>query len=471
MKFAVNVPAFLPDQSANSGILHIATNVYPAVDGYRPVKAPSVLSAALTSEFLGGGSFIASSGASYLLAGTTTKLCRLASGAWTDLKTGLTINNRWKFVQFGDFVVAVNGAATRQVDLIAGTDSALGAAPTGTDICVVGDWVVIAQPNGNLLKVRWSAFNDHTAWTIGTDQSGEQVMNTGGEVMGLAGGEYGVILQRFRLVRMSRTGDATAPFQFDEISPNYGCAAKGSIAQAGRSVFFLSDRGFMALDDGQALRPIGSEKVDRTFASLVTKDDYGRVWSVVDPANKLVMWGVEGGPGTIWVYNFELDKWSTISTPFSGLFAGYTSSLTLEEVSALYPDIDAMPYSLDDPRFSGGDPRLYLVDADGALAVFGGDNLTATFGYAFAQINKGGVARLRNVRPVTDAVAGVTTTVDARARLGDAANERTVTELRPSGIMPIRHSGRHMKLTHVVADPGWSYYQGAEFDYDNGGER
>jgi hypothetical protein len=64
---------------------------------------------------------------------------------------------------------------------------------------------------------------------------------------------------------MERTGDATAPFQFPEITPNFGCASSGSIAQAGRTIFFFSDRGFVALDDGTALRPIGNEKFDQSF--------------------------------------------------------------------------------------------------------------------------------------------------------------------------------------------------------------
>ena len=77
---------------------------------------------------------------------------------------------------------------------------------------------------------------------------------------------------------MSVTGDATAPFTYDPITDNVGCASKGSVCQAGRTVYFLSDRGFMALDDGQALRPIGSERVDRTFQSRIPATDYERIF-------------------------------------------------------------------------------------------------------------------------------------------------------------------------------------------------
>ncbi|MGJ3630218.1 hypothetical protein AB5I41_31480 [Sphingomonas sp. MMS24-JH45] len=111
-------------------------------------------------------------------------------------------------------------------------------------------------------------------------------------------------------------------------------------------MFFLSDRGFMALEDGECLKPIGNEKFDQTFRDTVSQDDYEKLWSAVDPKRSLVMWGLPGTPGRIWVYNWVLDRASTIETPFAGLFTGY-NSLTLEQVSAAYPNLDTMPYSLD----------------------------------------------------------------------------------------------------------------------------
>ena len=35
------------------------------------------------------------------------------------------------------------------------------------------------EPNSDKLKVRWSAFNDHTAWTLGVDQAGEHIVCCG----------------------------------------------------------------------------------------------------------------------------------------------------------------------------------------------------------------------------------------------------------------------------------------------------
>ena len=465
------LPPFLPDQSPNSGALQVATNVYPRADGYGPVKAFASVSDAIGSDFKGGAAFIAGDGTSTLLVGTADGLVKYDSGAWSDLETGMTVSGAWRFTQFGNYAIGVNGTATKVVDLSAGTSGALTGAPAGVCICVIGDYVVIGQDAGDLLGIYYSAANDHTDWTPAIGGPGIQPMLTGGEVMGLAGGEYGVILQRQRIVRMTRTGDANAPFQYDEIAPNVGCAAKGSVCASQRTVFFLSDRGFMALDDGQALKPIGSEKVDRWFQDRVSRDDYSSIQSAIDPVAKTVTWLVPGSPCLMVIYNWELDRFSTAELALEGIFAAFTSSLTLEAVSALYPDIDAMPYSLDDSRFSGGNPRLYAVSG-GELGTFAGDTLAAEFQSSFMQHTEGRVTRFEWLRPVGDSISGDAITLDVRARLGDPPVLVAASAMRDNGVMPVRASGRYVRVMwEKAAGSVWTYAQGLEFKKAAGGER
>jgi hypothetical protein len=474
MILRIPLPEYRPDQSVHSGVLVTAENVFPAADGYRPVNDITALTDALTGTFQGGSSAIALDGDAYLLAGTGTDLYSLdADGSWTSLIGSLTVPLRWRFTQFGNYVVAVNGADTLEVDLDAATATAISGAPTFTSIAVVGDYVVGGQPNGDINKVRWSAFRDHTGWTNGTDQAGELEMLTGGSVQYIAGGEYGIILQRERIVRMTRTGDATAPFQFDEISVNYGCADGATVAQAGRTIFFYSDRGFVALDDGQALRNIGSEKVDRTFAASISRDALSTIYTAIDPQNKLVFWGIPGSPGTLWIYNFELDRWATAQINFTGIFPGFTTSVKLDDLDGLgYTDLDTMTISLDDPRWSGGNPRLYLIDEDSKAGVLSGDTLAADIELGYTEISEGRRARVRNVRPITDATGGLTVKLNCKARMGDANNIKTATSLRASGIMPIRNAGRYTRTSLLVAGGTvWNYLQGLEIEFEPGGER
>jgi len=464
-------PAYLPDQLPRN-VLTRAVNVLPAADGYRSVRSVASISEPLQANFAGGVSYISSGGTAYLLAGTAVGLERYTSGIWSQLITGMTVTGRWRFAQFGDYAIGVNGVETKVVDLNAGTATALAGAPSGTSIAVVGNQVVIGQADGNKLKVKWSAFNDHTGWTDAVDQAGFQIMLDGGEVQGLAGGEYGIILQRFALTRMSLSGDNLAPFTFQQVTNNVGCASKASIVQAGRTVFFLSDRGFMALDDGQALRPIGNEKFDQSFRDTISPNDYEKLWAAVDPKRSLVFWGIPGSPGRIWVYNWVLDRASTIEVGFSGIFSGYETSQTLEGVAAIYPDLDAMPYSLDDPRFQGGDPRLYLATPDNRIGAFSGPTLPATLEMGWVEPTGAQVSRIRALWPITDAVEGVRVTVDARQQMGALAETAQGVRMQTSGRVPVRARGRYVAVT-VQHDAGslWGYSQGFDLEYDAGGLR
>ena len=463
--------AFLPDQlPVGADKLVTAKNVLPAPNGYRAVPDFAAVSDALPAAFLGGYSAIATDDTAYLFAGTETTLSRLVAGSWVSLLSGLTVTNRWRFAQFGDFVVAVNGGATQEIDLSAGTAAALAGAPTGIDVDVVGPHVVYVQANGDILMVQWSAFEDHTGNTLGVNQAGNQPMLTGGELMGIAGGEFGVILQRQRLVRMSLTGDSLQPFQFDEITPNFGCASKGSIAKAGRTVFCLSDRGFIAIDDGQAVRPIGNEKFDQSFRAALG-EEFERVYSTVDPQRTQVAWAIPGVPGQIWVYNWVLDRATVLELGVDGIFAGFENSTTLEEVSAEFPDLDLMGFSLDDPRFRGGAPTLYIVQ-DGILGVLAATTLleaeleTAQFPLFGA---RGG--RIRALWPDTDATAGITVTVRASQRRGDTPVTRTGSNLQDSGRIALQHRGKQLNLGVRIANDDWSYLNGMMIEASPGAIR
>lgn len=468
MRYAL--PAFLPDQLPRGNVLTRAENVFPAQDGYRAAPSFAPVSDALPAAFKGAASFVSSSNTAYLLAGTETTLSRLSGGSWVNLLSGLTITGRWRFAQFGDFAVAVNGITTYQVDLNLGTASAIASTPSMVDVDVVGDHVVGTQPAGNILRVRWSAFNDHTGWTVGTDQSGEWTGLEGGEVMGIVGGEYGVILQRERLVRMTRTGDANAPFQFDPFGHNFGCASKASIARAGSSVFYLSDRGFMACENGQAPRPIGDQKFDKSFRENIGPDDFERLWAAIDPENTRVVWGIPGITGTVWVYDWSLDRATTLSLPFDGLFAGFETSTDLDSLAATYPDLDAMPYTLDDPRWSGGAPRFYLVQ-DGQVGVLAGANMVARITTGeFAPYDKQ-ATRLRAIWPDTDAIAGVSFTVTEAQRRGDGGQTKTGSNMQASGRIPLRANGKYMVFDLTINNPDWSYIDGFVMEGSAGGVR
>lgn len=444
-----------------------ARNVYASANGYRPVKAPSEIAPALTGGFRGGGSFVSSDGTARMIAGDETDLYSLSGGVWGSVVGSLSVSTFWDFAQFGDDVISTNGGSPLSFDLAAGTAGALGGSPPTADMCmVVGDFVFLLRTDGDVNAVSWCDQGDPNEWSSGF--AGTQPLYSGGKIMGRAGGEYGLILKRFAIVRASFTGDQTNPFQFDTISTNYGCAAEKSVAQAGDLVFCWSDRGFIQIQAG-AITPIGVEKVDRTFRETYSLSDMANMWACVDPERTLVLWVM---PGRVWCYNWALGKWTDWSFSVQAAFASFSENTTLEQLDALYGDLDSIPYSLDDPRFQGGDPRLTIVGFNGAFSVLSGANLEASFGLPYLELAQGRTARVRTARPLTDATSGLELTLYYGQRLGDAPHGVIYTDLRDNGDMPVRVAGRYIRPElKVAAGSLWSYALGCEFEFEAGGRR
>ena len=87
----------------------------------------------------------------------------------------------------------------------------LGGSPPKADfIAVVRDqlWTAnIDEGSGRVpFRVRWSGINDATSFTTGTDQSDFQDIVDVGDITGLVGGEYAVILTEKAILRASYVG-------------------------------------------------------------------------------------------------------------------------------------------------------------------------------------------------------------------------------------------------------------------------
>lgn len=457
-----------PDNAEHGGTdLLEAKNVYATASGYAPVKDFHEIAAKLTGDFRGGASFVASDGTARMLAGDSSDLYTLGGGVWSSAVGSLSVNGRWYFTQFGDDIVCTNGAAPQAYDLIADTAADLGGTPPDADLCcTVRDFVVLGRVNSNNQVIQWSGQGDCTNWA-GTNGGGDQPIYTGGKIMGLVGGEYGLIIQRFSVKRMSFTGDLTSTWQIDEISTNYGCVAEGSVATAGRLTFFYSDRGFVRCD-GTDVQPIGTERVDRTFRERYSTQDLDNMWSAIDPVRTLVIWAM---PNALWLYNWTLDRWTTVELSVSAVFNSFSEAISIDALDAIYGDLDSIPYSLDDPRFAGGSPRLTIVAFDGRFGVLTGDNLAATVTTRFVELGDAQEARVRFVRPITDSNS-VSLVVDSRKRLGDDAATETFTVMHASGDMPVRAAGRSLKFSLTIAAGAvWSYLADLTVEFSLGVRR
>ena len=288
-----------PDQPGITNGLQRAENVFSKAVGYGPIPTIVDYSAAASEALNNVVASKTTIGATLVFAGGDTKLFKLDS---TDLslddvsKSGgyaTTSSNRWRFTQFGNVLIAANGEAKLQgfnvntstifADLAAD-------APTAKYVTVVRDFVVSGNVQSDYPnRVQWSALGDESSWAASaTTQADFQDIPDGGTVVGVTGGEYGLVLMDRSIHRMSYVGSPLV-FQFDNISRNLGCYEQNSVIQYGGTTFFLADDGFYACD-GQQVIPIGNEKVNRFFFDNVEESTLYLMSAAIDPARKLIIW-------------------------------------------------------------------------------------------------------------------------------------------------------------------------------------
>jgi hypothetical protein len=455
---------WLPDQpSYNSNGILVAQNVYPGARGYRPVGQFVQTVPAGVADFKGAATFTAPRGDNVIVGGTTTNLYRVVSGAWSSIATGYNTpsSHSWQFAQFGGLAIATNGANLMQkIDLESGTVSDLGGSPpTLRVLAVVKDFLVGGVVDERANEIAWCAINNAEDWTFGQNQSDYQIMPSGGDVNGIFGGEFGLILQRNRITRMDYVG-GNEIFVINEVSTNFGCVHPNTVVQHGQIGCFLSDNGFM-LWDGAQLKPIGSERIDRYFRSLYGRSVWPSMSAAVDVRNQCFKWSTGD---KIFCYHYLLDRWSVINQAAQVIFSGVTRSISIDEDDGVTGDSNLDTgglISLDDPSYQGGESAFYVINTSRVLGTLTGTPMAATLTLPDFELSRDRETNLRSIRPDTDATSGITLSISLRSRLGDAVTTTDYTSLQSNGDMPVRERGRYCRLSMTLAaGTTWTYAQG-----------
>ena len=452
---------WLPDQPAMAGSLNDAKNVVPLSLGYAPFPNAEDYSGNASENL--NNIFVGKFGADVqVFAGGDTKLFKMDNTtlALADVsKTGgySSVDN-WQFKQFGKIVLAANNVAKIQSFEIGASTlfaDVAAAAPIAKYITVVRDFVVAANLDSgtNSNKVQWSDINDETNWTSGsTSQSDYQIIPDGGNITGLAGGEFGLVFLEKAVVRMSYIGSPLF-FQFDTISRGLGCLDGNSIATYGATSFFLSDDGFYKCD-GTNVVGIGTEKVDRWFFDDCSLTDLDSMTTAIDPVKKLVVWNYRGVDGTrrMIAYNWQINKWSRITTEATVVGTIATTGTTLEGLAGLgYTDIDTMPASLDSRLFVGG-KFLFAGAKDAKIVSFTGSTYNSEIITTDVEVGYNSMVQL--ARPTIDN-GSANIKVASRKELDDNIQFGSSVSTSSEGRASLRSHGRYHRFS-IVPTGNWT---------------
>ena len=255
-------------------------------------------------------------------------------------------------------------------------------------------------------------------------------------------------------------------FTFDLVEGARGTPAPGSIVQLGGVVAYLGEDGFY-LFDGQASRPIGGEKIDKTFFADFDQTYASRMSSAVDPINKIFYWAYAGAgntggvPNRILAYNWAIDRWSQIEATTEFVFRAGTFGYTVDSADGLGYTVDTSPFG-PDSRFWAGKSILGGFDPGHRLGFFSGPSLGATVETGDLDLGEGRRTFVSGIRPIAD-----TSSIVAAAGFRDSqaamVSYTAATLPAADGFCPQRIATRFMRARiSIPAGTSWTHLSAYE---------
>lgn len=490
----IKLGQFLPDQPPfQSAGATVATNVVPAANGYR--NLPDVLPfSGAANEFIRGmfaakddvasaAIYVGDENSLYKFDATDSSLVDVSQTS--DASYSTADGDIWRFVQFGEDVIATNYSDPIQTIQAAagGRFADLGGSPPKAKfLAVVRDFVMCGYTDDTdgekPYRIRWSGIGDYDSWAVSADtQADFQDISDMGAVTGLVGGEYATILMEKGIVRAQYVGSPLV-FEFDKVQLNRGCKISGSVVSLGRNVFYLSDDGFYVFD-GQQSKPIGAEKVNNYFLSRFQSNNSARMSAVVDPLRQIVVWSyasVDSGDGTpdeLIIYNYATDSWSTANIGLDAMASLFTAGYTVEGLDNISSSLDSLASSLDSAVYKGGE-FFFAGSKDKKIQTFTGENLDAIVETSEFELQAGRSSLINNVIPYVENDTGLSATITSQVASRNSQNAvvsfGAASTLNSDNFCPVRSSGRYHRVRLNISGD-WTNVQGIDVDGQIRGRR
>jgi hypothetical protein len=425
--------------------------------------APTSPSGETPQAVLGAFGAIDSAKVPYNYIGNATKLAEYNSTTVTNLSKsgGYNSGDYWKFAQYGNKVYATNYADAIQVMDVGGTVFAdLSAdAPKAKHIAVCGQFLMLGYTNGGTYngvtagempnRAWWPKIDDPATWpdpltttASGDQSSAEDLPQVYGTIQHITNGsDYCIYMQEHALTRFQYVGGDVV-FDVVTYDKEHGLYAPNAAAQVGNLVYFLDVGGFF-VTDGMSTQPIGHDKVDKTFLADVDTAYLDHIRVTHDAANKVLMWSYVSigstAKGSFTVadkmitYNYEDKRWSEITgLSMDIVFQGKTLATTFEDFDSLFNSLDDVTPPPDSPYWNGGNPAIAgfeveeVTSGSGVYAsyygTFTGAALNAVIDTTEVNLNPGGRAFVKSVKPIVTGASSVTLQPGTRTLLSDAVS-------------------------------------------------
>lgn len=404
----LQLPFYAPDQAFADnkiGASDYIINLYPLADGYCSVPDFVRISKnKLDGLAIGSISVVLADDANshFTIVGTTKGLISIsnvsAAGGltFTDIsKEGgynLTNDDFWSFTLYGNYIIANNKNYQPQILDLRDTANFkfkdLTEAPRGTHVKVWGNHLVMVgvlnEQTGYRNMVAWSGLNNPHDWKF-TDTSSdadEQQFFDGGVVLNASSSKNPLIFARNKIYRGSYVPSSSLLFTFTDISDQIGLKGINSVIKIDDATYFYSDKGFYRIDTHNNILNIGNSLVNNYVATLFSSGALLKMIVIKDYMGTRIFWAISRTSSyTIYdfilVYDYVLNKWSTINRVVQNLIDFTTFGKTLEDLDVVN-DLDDLPFSLDS-TFWQQDSRITAgIDSEGYLVSMSGSSMEAS---------------------------------------------------------------------------------------------
>lgn len=354
-------------------------------------------------------------------------------------------------------------------------------APQAKYLAVVKNFLMVANTtdlvSGNQVqRVWWSALNDPTNWpTPGTATAAEfqssfnDLFGNFGPITGVVGalGTADCAIFFERAIWRGVYAGPPVVFDFFPCETIKGTSAPNSIVKRGLLVDYLGEDGFYTFD-GTNSKPIGANKVDKTFLADLDHSHLNNVIGCADPVNRMTYWaypgsGNSGGiPNRILAYNWILDRFSIIDQPngIEFMFRSLSFGVTLDTMPG--GALNNIPFPLDSNIWVGGVITLAGFNSAHKLSYFNGSTLSPTIETSEQTPFDPFLAHISDVRPLVDGGTPMVS-ISYRNRLIDTETTTTPQGMNSIGTCPQIATGRYVKsTTTLTAGSTWQHFQGVE---------
>ncbi len=374
---------FLPDADEHTtGVITDISMMLPSMKGYRGAPSIVTVTDALSAACIGATYVVKLDNTTRLFAGTVTKLYELAGTAWTDVSRGGNYSTAsdlvWRFAQFGNVTIAVNGSDEMQKSIDTGAFSNLATAPKATVIETVGGFVMVGNYNDGTSTpdgIFWSGYLDYTAWTpsVATQCGNLRLLDTPGEVRGIKRlGQHAIAYKKNSMYLGTNNGPPSL-WGFTLISSEIGALSQEAIVSIETAHYYISESDIFMYDGARPI-PISDGMREWFFNDLNANYSF-KIRGIYDRNNALIYWyypSVQstGAIDSCIVYNHKTNKWSRANRSIEVCLEYLTGSLTYAGIESAYPTYN------DIPSVSYGSP--FWTNASFNMAVFNTSHILGT---------------------------------------------------------------------------------------------